>query len=89
LGDAVALPDGGLLAAHVDQADARLIALNADGSLRWQRSYLPAIRAQSATQAKPRLVTTGGRVYLLLNNDISPASITDIFSIGCDQNQLI
>jgi outer membrane protein assembly factor BamB len=88
LGDAVALPDGGLLVAHVDQADARLIALNASGTLRWQRSYVPAIRAQSAAQVRPRLVVTGGRVYLLLHNDISPASITDVFWVDLDDAQL-
>jgi len=88
LDDAVALPDDGLLLAHVDPADARLIALNADGTLRWQRSYVPAIRAQSVAQARPRLVTTGSRVYLLLQNNLSTSSITDIFSVGLDDGAL-
>jgi outer membrane protein assembly factor BamB len=88
LDDAVALPDDGLLLAHVDPADARLIALNADGTLRWQRSYVPAIRAQSVAQARPRLVTTGNRVYLLLQNNVSTSSITDIFSVGLDDGAL-
>ncbi len=88
LGDAVALPGGGLLVAHVDQADARLIALNGDGTLRWQRSYMPALRAQSVTQAQPRLVVAGSQVYLLLHNGTSSASITDIFSIDTDSAAL-
>jgi outer membrane protein assembly factor BamB len=88
LGDAVALPGGGLLVAHVDQADGRLIALNGDGTLRWQRSYVPALRAQSATQAQPRLVVAGSQVYLLLHNGTSSASITDIFSIDTDSAAL-
>jgi outer membrane protein assembly factor BamB len=89
LDDAVALPDGGLLLAHVDPADARLIALDAEGTVRWQRSYVPAIRSQSVAQAKPRLVTTGSRVYLLLQNTLSTSSIADIFSVGLDDGALV
>jgi hypothetical protein len=88
LGDAVALPDGGLLVAHADQADARLIALNADGTLRWERSYVPAVREQSAAMAKPRLVAAGSHVYLVLHNGISSANITDIFSIDMNSAAL-
>ena len=88
LDDAVALPDGGLLLAHVDPADARLIALEANGALRWQRSYVPAMRSQSVAQARPRLVATGSRVYLLLQNNLSTSSITDIFSVGLDDGSL-
>jgi hypothetical protein len=88
LDDAVALPDGGLLLAHVDPADARLIAFNADGTLRWQRSYLPAMRSQSAAQARPRLATAGSRVYLLLQNNISTSSIADIFSVSSNDGAL-
>lgn len=39
LGDVIALPDGGLLLAHVDRADRRLLAFAPDGALRWERSY--------------------------------------------------
>jgi len=88
LGDAVALPGGGVLVAHMDQADARLIALEADGTLRWQRSYVVAIRVPSATQARPRLAAAGGHVYLVLTNDISSSSITEVFSVDMDGAQL-
>ena len=35
----IALPDGGVLIAHRDRFDSRLIAFNPDGSVQWQRSY--------------------------------------------------
>ncbi len=88
LGDAVALPDGGLLVAHADQADARLIALNAEGTLRWERSYVPAVREQSTATVKPRLMAAGSHVYLLLHNGISSSNITDIFFIDMNSAAL-
>jgi hypothetical protein len=39
MGDIMALPDGGILVDHRDRADRRLIVLEPDGSVRWQRSY--------------------------------------------------
>lgn len=54
-GDGVGLPDGGLLLAHSDRADSRLLAFNSDGSLRWERSYRGLLN---------------GRVSLLLIGDL-------------------
>ena len=62
LGDMVALPDGRLLVAHTDLRDRRLIMLNADGSLRWERSY------SNVSQGEPHLQVVNGRVYLLLQS---------------------
>ncbi|MCK4832167.1 MAG: peptidoglycan DD-metalloendopeptidase family protein [Anaerolineales bacterium] len=61
VGDMVALPDGRLLVAHTDLRDRRLIMLNADGSLRWERSY------RNASQGEPHLQVVNGRIYLLLH----------------------
>ena len=55
---AVSLPDGGLLIAHFDSADHRLIALNGDGSMRWERSFA----ALAATDVA--LLAADGGVYL-------------------------
>lgn len=38
-GDLVVLPDGGILLAHADSYDRRLLAFDGNGSLRWERSY--------------------------------------------------
>lgn len=59
LGARVALPDGGLLLAHPDSSDQRLIALNPDGTLRWQRSYAGSIQGQ------PHLLLLDGQPYLV------------------------
>ncbi|MCB8953124.1 MAG: peptidoglycan DD-metalloendopeptidase family protein [Ardenticatenales bacterium] len=57
-GGIIPLPDGGALVAHTDPYDSRLIALAADGSLRWQTS----VRGVNAGQMRPLLVA--GQPYL-------------------------
>jgi len=43
-GDLIALADGGLLLMHADSFDQRLLALNGDGTVRWQRSLVRVLR---------------------------------------------
>ena len=61
-GDMLALPDGSLLLARGDPGDGRLIVLNPDGSVRWQRSYA------SQAPGQPRLFLAGERPYLLVRD---------------------
>lgn len=88
-GDAAALPDGGLLLAHYDRFDSRLLAFNPDGSLRWERSYRHLI------DGRVHLLIIGRAPYLVAetNNDstgtlfvyaIDPlqGDLTHIFSGG-------
>jgi len=75
LGDMVVLPEGGLLVAHADRYDRRLIALNNDGSLRWQRSYA------HVAPGEPRLLTVGRQPFLLLQNDTASTTKIAIFAI--------
>jgi murein DD-endopeptidase MepM/ murein hydrolase activator NlpD len=56
---AVAMPAGGLLLAHADGRDRRLLAFDGDGSLRWERSYGRLLNG------RVQLFTTGGEVYLV------------------------
>lgn len=58
-GDMVARPDGGVLLAHRDLYDHRLIALDGDGRVQWERS----LRGMAAGEA--RLLAANGRLYLL------------------------
>ncbi|MBN1890071.1 MAG: peptidoglycan DD-metalloendopeptidase family protein [Thermoflexales bacterium] len=81
-GDMIALSDGGLLVAHVDQTDRRLIALNADGSLRWQRSYAHVMRGN------PRLLASGQRVYVLLQEDGLYQDRVELFELDMDTAEL-
>ena len=56
-GSLFATTDGGLIMAHHGLNDIRLIALRADGSLRWERSL------QQLTNGAPQLVAVGQAVY--------------------------
>ena len=95
LGDIIGLPDGGILLAHADTADRRLLAFNADGSLRWERSY------EDSITGSVQLIEHNGRVYLTnidngtLNNtfsiyavDLTTAALTQIFIGGARSGNL-
>ncbi len=60
LGSIIALPEGGVMIAHREQADSRLIAFNPDGTVEWQRST-----AQLGT-GELRLLLHNDQPYLLL-----------------------
>jgi hypothetical protein len=85
LGDIIGLPDGGLVLAHADTADRRLLAFNPDGSLRWERSY------EEFITGSVQLVEQDGRVYLandengtftLYAVDMTNAALAQIFVGG-------
>ncbi len=80
--DFIGLADGGVLIAHVDLGDRRLIALNADGSLRWERSFA----ALAAWQ--PQLISLQKHDLLTLQNSASTQGGTLVFSIDLDRPQL-
>jgi hypothetical protein len=82
-GDIVALPDGGLLVAHPDVYDRRLIALNGDGSVRWERSYSELLRGRQ------HLLVLDGRPFLVAENSASSsAGEISIFAIDLDSAEL-
>jgi murein DD-endopeptidase MepM/ murein hydrolase activator NlpD len=66
-GDILALPDGALLLAHTDLRYSRLILLEPDGQVRWERSYGDVIFGIQ------RLLLLGDRPYLLSRYDRSLA----------------
>jgi murein DD-endopeptidase MepM/ murein hydrolase activator NlpD len=82
LGDMIALPDGGLLLAHRDRWDERLIALDAGGRVRWERSYAGLV------QGKPSILELDGRVYLMLQRMGNRSSEISIYSIDLEQAEL-
>lgn len=82
-GDVIALPDGGLLVAHQDVYDRRLIVLNDDGTLRWERSFSNIFRGRQ------RLLMLGGRPFLVSeNNTTSSAGEMSVFAIDLNSAQL-
>jgi outer membrane protein assembly factor BamB len=87
--DLAALPDGRLLLVHSDRHDRRLILLDSDNSVRWERSIA------GIGNGKPCLRILDDQVYLLSQNgngftteialfsvDIESAELTRIFTGG-------
>jgi hypothetical protein len=83
MGDMVALPEGGLLVAHADLADRRLIALDYDGRVRWERSIAGASRGQQ------RLLVSDGRVYLMSQREGSSRSEIAISLVDVSTAELV
>jgi hypothetical protein len=77
-----ALPDGGVLLAHADRFDRRLIALNQDGSMRWQRSY------HSLAVNELQLMTLNGQIYLVTSGGSSPILNLSIYALDLTTAEL-
>jgi outer membrane protein assembly factor BamB len=82
LGDMVPLPDGGVLVAHTDRFDKRLIALNPDGTVRWQRSF------SDVTRGLQSLLVLDDRVYLVSLDSFASSNRISIFAIDFNDAQL-
>jgi outer membrane protein assembly factor BamB len=83
LGDMVALPDGGgVLVAHTDRSDKRLIALNTDGTVRWQRSF------SDITRGLQSLLVLDGRPYLVSQDSSASFNRTAIFAVALNGGEL-
>lgn len=77
LGDVVALPDGRLLLAHRDRRDRRLLLLNGDGSLAWERSL-------GNLAGAARLLLVDGRPYLTMQNDTTDVTRMDVYAVDVE-----
>ena len=88
-GDLLMLPDGGLLLAHADSADRRLIQFSSDGRIQWQRSYAGQIEGNATlhlVNGQPFLAASIGsgangrlNIYAL---DPTQQSLTRLFEGG-------
>lgn len=81
-GDAVGLPDGGLLVAHPDARDSRLLRLDAAGNLLWERSY----REAGAGQA--RLALVDNQAYLVVTDEGATTLVT-LFLVDLETGNLV
>ncbi len=81
-GDIAPLADGGVLVAHSDPFDRRLIVLAADGSLRWQRSYARQIDADVS------LLTLAGQPYLLAQTVAGAQSALSLYAVNLEAQTL-
>jgi outer membrane protein assembly factor BamB len=82
LGDMIVLPDGGVLVAHSDRADRRLIVLSPDGRLRWQRSISDGIQGQV------RLLMVDGHPFLVSQYDSVSGREVSVFAIDLEDAEL-
>jgi murein DD-endopeptidase MepM/ murein hydrolase activator NlpD len=80
LGDTAALPDGGLLLAHADRFDSRLIAFEAGGTLRWERSYRGLVDGQV------QLAEIGGEIYVISEAGNGNDSTSNLSVFALDHN---
>lgn len=81
-GDAVALADGGLLVAHPDAADGRLLRFDASGGLLWERSY------RAAGEGAARLALSGDQAYLTLIEDGSTMMVA-VYAVALETGNLV
>ncbi len=76
------MPGGGIIVAHTDLDDKRLIAIDQDGVLRWERS----IASLSARAVE--LLTLNGEIYLMTQYDIGRSTGIDLFHVGSESGDL-
>jgi hypothetical protein len=81
-GNMIALSDGSVIIAHSDIYDPRLIALNPDGSVRWDRSY------SAVVPGRPLLLLLDSQPFLLLQDTSTRFGSSALFAIDVDAAEL-
>ncbi len=81
-GEVAPLPGGGLLVAHADIHDRRLMVLETDGSLRWERSLAGLPYGQS------RLLVYNEQAYLMLNHESRSNNDLDLYAVDLEHAEL-
>jgi len=82
MGDFIALPDGSLLVAHVDHFDRRLILVEPDGTIRWERSY------DDKVDGAVDLILVDDQPYIVANDTDGSVSIVSIYHINVRNEEL-
>ena len=80
--DILALPNGGLLLAHVDRDDRRLFSFSADGQVVWERSY------RELPRGAQNLVMANGFPYLISKGGATSAGEITIYEIDIQNSHL-
>jgi hypothetical protein len=83
LGDIAATPDT-VLVVHTDHFDKRLIALDTDGTLRWDRSFADVIRGY-----RQELFSIAGQPYLASQSYNGATRSVSIFAVDLDSADLL
>jgi murein DD-endopeptidase MepM/ murein hydrolase activator NlpD len=82
-GDALALPDGGALVAHTDRFDRRLILLDRDGELRWERSF------STITRGALQLLMVDGAVYMVTQVSSGSSNTVSVYAVDLEDAELV
>jgi outer membrane protein assembly factor BamB len=82
-GDMIVLPDGSVIVAHADNYDPRLIALDPDGGVRWDRSYAAVV------SGRPLLLMLDNEPYLLLQDASTRFGSSSLYAINIDNAELV
>lgn len=83
-GDIIPTPQGGILVAHVDGFDSRLLEFSAAGDLIWERSFV------SEGVGSARLADMEGQLYLILETPLGqPGSELAIYAVDPRLNTMI
>ena len=77
------IPGGGILVAHTDLDDKRLIAIDADGVLCWERS-IASLGARNV-----ELLTLNDEIYMMAQYDIGRSTGIDLFHVNTESGDLI
>ena len=80
--DILALPNGGLLIAHVDRDDRRLFSFSSDGQVTWERSY------RELPRGSQNLVMANGFPYLISKGGATSAGEITIYEIDIQNSHL-
>jgi hypothetical protein len=75
IGDAISLAGGGGLVAHSDRDDQRLLRLDDNGELLWERSF------RRSLTGRPRLLESEGRVYLIDDGTTRSAGLITLYEV--------
>jgi murein DD-endopeptidase MepM/ murein hydrolase activator NlpD len=82
-GDMVPLPDGGVLLTHSDAFDRRLIVLDGDGALRWERSYASFVQGY-----EQRLLVLDGQPYFVSQYRTGSFNEATVYAVDMDRAAL-
>ncbi len=82
LSDITPLEAGGVMLAHVDKSDQRLLVFSSNGQMSWERSV------RDLGRSSLRLETLNGRPYLITEEAVNTTNTVSIYEIRPEQNQL-
>lgn len=83
LGALADLPEGGAMVVHRDLDDTRLIAIGADGSMRWERS-IELLQPRAV-----ELLVLGEQAYLVVRYDLYGSTGVDIYQVSLRDGELL